>query len=393
MNETEKLKRSARLHRVAMEYEDDAILAHHAGKHEEYYRLSEEAYAKEYEAAELIRNNVSHHMHGTLHRSAATLAFRCGKFRDAERLIVNGLVADPDLEIREKLHRLLIEVRFHSWLGSRVPPTSENDIVMTLTGTEADTGTLEITSFATRITKCESLILNSIGHVRKYPFGKLRELTRDYRVLTAPPSEGSFKINMQLVPIQQSLPGFDIIENVYDSMIDGFKILENGDTSALRARFHDDDYYHDFMWLARDLAPDGVRINAFSLEAQVKGTREIVVFERTREDIDSIYSPPQREVEELDYRITDDEETVVGTLRYANTMKDERELKLVPDGGKPWDIIVTNDLDDDVIRDHFGYLVRVTGRHIVRQRKSRRLYLEKRADIQKVDSKELALFK
>ena len=146
------------------------------------------------------------------------------------------------------------------------------------------------------------------------------------------------------------------------------------------------------MVLARVLAPDGNRISALSLEAEVEGIRDKIVFDRTREEIDSIYSSPQQQNDQPDYRITNDKDTVVGTLRFANAMKDEKQLKLVPDNGKPWDIIVSNDLDDDVIRDHFGYLVKVTGRHMVRVRKRQRLYLDSRDDIRKITGMELAEF-
>ena len=384
MNENERLKQSARLHHAAMDHADDALLARHKGDKEGYYGFTEEAYLKEAEAAEMIRHDLSHQMYAILHRSAATLAFRCGKFREAEQFVIHGLVADPDVKLREELHNLLIDVRFYSWLGSSLPPASNNELVMTLTGTEADSGAIEVASFASRISSCESLIRNTIGDVQQFPFRDIRKLDANYRILTAPPSKGSFKINIQLIEVgQQSLPGFDVVEKVYDKVMASFKTLENGDTTALEASFNEDEYFHSFMGLARKLAPDGKRVNAFSLEADVKGARDIIVFERTTEDIDSIYSPPERTNKE--YQLSEETVTLVGTVRAANGTVDTDQVIFDDDDGKRWYITVPDELreklGEKVARPYFELRAKVEGYHRYVEKRRDRLQLKDISDI------------
>jgi hypothetical protein len=47
-----------------------------------------------------------------LHRSAATLAWQCGEFREAERLITTALSGSPPETIAEELRDLLLQVYF-----------------------------------------------------------------------------------------------------------------------------------------------------------------------------------------------------------------------------------------------------------------------------------------
>ena len=111
MNDKEKLKQSVRLHRSASDLAGKALAARIYGDRESYLRLTREAFVKEARSAELLRHNPSHHMHAILHRSAATLAFRCGEYRAAECLIEHGLAGDPDERLREQLTELREEVR------------------------------------------------------------------------------------------------------------------------------------------------------------------------------------------------------------------------------------------------------------------------------------------
>ena len=111
MTPKEKLRQSVRLHQEAMDHANDAFMAQLAGNDVEYKSCTRKAHQKESRSAELLRHDPSHHMHAILHRSAATLAIRCGEYRAAESLIAHGLAGDPDQGLREQLTELRDEVR------------------------------------------------------------------------------------------------------------------------------------------------------------------------------------------------------------------------------------------------------------------------------------------
>ena len=75
-----------------------------------------------------------------------------------------------------------------------------------------------------------------------------------------------------------------------------------------------------------------------------------------------------------EYRITDDRDTVVGVLQYADATKGQ--VKLLTDKGKWWQIVVPEGLAEDVVKPYFGDRVQVKGRHMIRKNKAKRLYLQ-----------------
>src|SRR5262249_61315975 len=59
-----------------------------------------------------------------LHRSAATLAWQCGEYREAERLITTALSGTPPEAIAEELRDLLLRVYFEQSLRKKRRPLS-----------------------------------------------------------------------------------------------------------------------------------------------------------------------------------------------------------------------------------------------------------------------------
>ena len=111
MNPKEKLKHSVRLHREASALSGKALRAHLEGDDNGYLRFTREALGKEAKSAELLRHDPSHHMYAILHRSAATLAYRCGEYGQAENLIAHGLEGNIADFRRKELYDLLEKVK------------------------------------------------------------------------------------------------------------------------------------------------------------------------------------------------------------------------------------------------------------------------------------------
>lgn len=107
----DKVRTVSRLHKEAMEFTDRSFVARRRNDDEEFVRLSKLAYEKEKEAAQLLADEDIEPTRAILHRSAATLAFRCEMHQEAKRLIYKALAGNPPDDIEEELNDLLGKVK------------------------------------------------------------------------------------------------------------------------------------------------------------------------------------------------------------------------------------------------------------------------------------------
>jgi hypothetical protein len=101
------------LHHEAMEFVDEADDLHRKGDVEASRERLRHAFDRERQAADLSAPDLAlEPTRSILHHSAATLAWRCGDFREAERLITTALSGNPPGDIAEELRDLLLKVYF-----------------------------------------------------------------------------------------------------------------------------------------------------------------------------------------------------------------------------------------------------------------------------------------
>ena len=99
------------LHDEAMEYTDRSFIARRLKNHEEYLRYTKLAFEKEAAAADLMVDEEDiEPTRSVLHRSAATLAWRCEMHEEARRLIYRALAGNPPPGIEWELNDLLGKV-------------------------------------------------------------------------------------------------------------------------------------------------------------------------------------------------------------------------------------------------------------------------------------------
>jgi hypothetical protein len=100
------------LHREALQIAKNANAALERGDNDEFLKLSNEALELEKKAANLVYGSrESEPTRSVLYRSAATLAYNCGKYDEAQYLIYCGLSGSPYPEIRTELESLLESIR------------------------------------------------------------------------------------------------------------------------------------------------------------------------------------------------------------------------------------------------------------------------------------------
>jgi hypothetical protein len=101
------------LHHQAMRLADQASDLRRKGEAAEADARLRQAFEHERQAAELAAADlVPEPTRSVLHRSAATLAWQCGEYREAERLITTALSGTPPETIAEELRDLLLQVYF-----------------------------------------------------------------------------------------------------------------------------------------------------------------------------------------------------------------------------------------------------------------------------------------
>lgn len=100
-----------KLHRKAMEFADESFVFRLENNREEFLRLTKLAYEKEAAAADLMVDEFDiEPTRSVLHRSAATLAWRCEMYDEAKWLICRALAGNPPPDIECELNDLLEKV-------------------------------------------------------------------------------------------------------------------------------------------------------------------------------------------------------------------------------------------------------------------------------------------
>lgn len=97
-------------HDKAMEYAGLAELAKQRGHNSEADKLYLQAYELESRIALQLANSTIEPSRSIIHRSAASLAIECGKYREAEKLISVALAGEPPAEIVRDLRDLLWQI-------------------------------------------------------------------------------------------------------------------------------------------------------------------------------------------------------------------------------------------------------------------------------------------
>ncbi|MDF5728327.1 MAG: hypothetical protein PUP92_09885 [Rhizonema sp. PD38] len=104
-------------HNLAMDLAEAAFIAKLRGDLEQALQLTRQAFENEQAAAALIANQLdTEPTRSVLHRSAASLAVKCGELQAAERLITTALSGNPPQEIAEELKDLFIQINLRPYL-------------------------------------------------------------------------------------------------------------------------------------------------------------------------------------------------------------------------------------------------------------------------------------
>jgi len=277
------------LHASAMARAEEAAQARRKG-HKKALALFEQAFESERQAASLVSSD-NEPTFSVLHRSAASLAIDCGRFRDAEKLISRALAAEPPDEIAEELRELLDQVYFNMSLNLRGLALEEEEFEMTISGDLARSRYVQSDELIGRMDDMKRLIYRTAERRANLPFreaGAVPKAIKDEMdVYISSPNEGHnrFSVNFHVARprSQTELWRSPKPAQVINDIMSCLELVERKEEKKLERKIEDPAYLRNFLGLARHLAPDGQAVKAVGFSAMHgKINRQVTVTRPSR---------------------------------------------------------------------------------------------------------------
>ena len=185
-------------------------------------------------------------------------------------------------------------------------------------------------------------------------------------VFVGPPRTGSFAITLRLgYRDQLPLPTFDQTAGVLDEIMLGVHLVNEADEQRLVHLIPNEAYRHNFIGLAKKIAPDGERVSQVGFTQVGSGKERAVQLTRLQDKITISVGRQQTRSDDEAEQVQ-----VVGALQYADARKSALGLiKLVDRENKEHNILVPTGWMADIVQPYWQDQVIVTG---IRRRKFRR---------------------
>lgn len=372
------MSRVQECHSIAMDLAEAAFVAKLNGNLEQADSLFRQAFLKEREAAQLVQDHLAEEpSRSILHRSAASLAIDCGELREAERLIAFALTGNPPTEIAEELRDLLEQVNFHRHLDLIGVALESDELQMSIAGKSVGYGITVGEELTRRLQSIEKIIYRTVERLSKIPFRSKakpeKAISDKFRLFVSIPRPASFAISIKIggPKTQLFIPQSSAFPKIIDEVMTCFDIFNSMTEDSLRVRISDEDYYHNFIGLARQISPDGDRVNLVGFTAIQGNIERKVALTKPRGEL-SVKS------EVLSTDDSYEHITVVGNLLFADSTKEGKNIiKLVEATGIKHIIKVPDGMMADIVKPLWEDTVIVKG---IRKRKVIEL-----KDITKVD--------
>ena len=364
------------LHEQAIEWADKARTARRERDEDAYVEFMENAFELEKKAALMIQSEESEPTRSVLHRSAASLAFKCKKYREAEWLVSRALSGNPPGEIIGELRRLNRKIYFQLRMQDKEVTLSEQEFSMKLDGNDILNGLAPVDLVTHRISKLKKIFWNTIRQWNGMEFGSSARLQdQTYTLWVSAFEPGSLDVVLKLgISGQMTFSNMGGFDTIFGRVMTNFRLLNDGLFGRLQEHIADDEYYCNFVALAKEIAPDGDEVVNVNLGAIVEGQRRHVNLVRQQEEYAEVPLPdllqPSNGLSALE-----DVLTIRGELQFADGRTEDKQVKLQDnESGKTWTIFVAEALMKDVVQPHFGEQVEIVGKRMARKKTLRSIF-------------------
>lgn len=354
--------RSAKeLHDQAMDLVESAILERIRGNVEVTTRLYSEALELELNAISELesKGRIEEPTWSVLHRGAGWMAFNSQQYRRAEQLASKALSGNPHPEIAEELRDLWEQSNFHLHIGPVDLVVNPQEVQLRLVGRAVSSGTVLLTELVSRVNSFQKLTHRIVQRKSDLPYRARipSDIRSGYPTFAATPKTGSFVISLRLgnpTP-KPSLPGFLNADEIISEFLDLMELANDSRIDEIQQRIPDVAYRHNFLGLAKNLAPDGKQIRQVGFStASNTGARHI-----------SVTTPAsQFPTPNAGERQQHGQVEVRGMLRYADGSagtSSRNRIRLIENRGTQHEISVPPGLMDDIVRPLWNSHVTVKG--------------------------------
>jgi len=341
-------------HHEAMDLAFFALRARRRGNEEEAVPMFKDALENELRALDELYKfgEVVEPTYSVLHRSAATLALDCEDWRLAEKLAAKALAEDPPEVIAEELRDVWEQAISQRHLRVNGVELAAGELQMSLSGREVAFGMVPYNEFRDRVDYFAKSIHRTAERLNGLPFrergGPPKDIRDAFRPFISAPRAASYAVTLRFgrpVRHQLALPGVRDAFEVVDEFVETMRILDKDGTSGALSRIGDEKYFHNFISLAKKIAPDGDRIQQVGFTIRSPESQRSVAFRRLREEI----SPP---------RETDVDEKIVflhGELLYADARNaNKNTIRIVDEAKKSHLIEAPEAMMDDIVAPMWG---------------------------------------
>ena len=347
-------------HRKAMDF---AALAHTAqiyGNDKESLNLFQQALENECAAIDAM-DNLIEPTFSVLHRSAAMLALDCNEEKRAEQLAHRALAQEPPNAIAEELREVLERVKTRRFMAQSKIEISGDEIQLTLDGPAVGYGFVNLKDVLGRIESITKLVVRTAERLTEIPFrerGQPGRIVRDFfQPWISVPKTGSFVIDIRFTSAtgQMSFPDVAITGSVMDEFMDVMETIERAELPEIQERFSDHAYLSNFLGLARNIMPDGKRINKVGLTSAGGGEQRSLILTKVAT---TVPLPPPTEPTFVEPELVE----IHGTLRYADAVSENRHsIKIIDAEGNAHDIRVPIGMLDVLVPSHWEQPIEVKG--------------------------------
>lgn len=355
------------VHRKAMILAQDAYVSQLKGDEATALSLYEAAFELEREAAlSLVSDESKEPTRSVLFRSAASLAVKCKKFREAEKMVAFGLAGNPPEEIANELRDLYEDVNFFRHLELKDTELDSSEFLLSFSGNEVGFGKINSREFLNRYEAIEKLTYRTAERTLKISYRSGSKVEENIKNLFEPffsvPLAASFAVVIKLGKQTNQTEMFEdkkIQEKVIDEMIDCVELINKADYVALKAKINDEKYYENFVSLTKVLAPDGDRIRQTGFTIVRNGEQKGVTLKRKQETFKEEITKIKADKNESENQQTPDFLRLTGILKIANAKQNIIQI-VPPKDAQPFkhNIKVSEGLSD-VVKMYFDEIVEV----------------------------------
>ena len=373
-----------------MEFADESFVARLEKDRERYVHFTRLALEKEAAAADLMTDEDIEPTRSVLHRSAATLAWRCKEYERAKRLAYRALAGNPPSDIEWELNDLLGTVRLEE-AGIRL---GKGQLQFSLQGEEIGYGKAAISELTSRMPSIRSMLqITAESYYRRQSDleGVNADEFSEIPIFVDGFAPGSFIVSLRLgIPFQSELPGFERFDNIVEPFLENLNLIGKGEFYELQKKLDDPNAYVGFVKAARMLAPDGNRVDSVKFQASVHDQLKIVSFNVTQRYLADAPLPEPTAKQETPngYQVTDTDLEKEGVLKVADGLV-RTECVLVTDGNVKWDIEGPENILDEIVRAYFKRRVAIIGKQMKKKiNRVNRIRIESTNDVIALDDED-----